>query len=171
MTSSPRVGLITGVFGSGKSAVVSEIAGILEARAMRYGALDLDWLWWFDAGGGEGQAVRLLLQNLEAITGNYRAAGVDHLVMALAVENRDLLASIASVVRAPLQVVRLETPLEVIADRLTHDAETDRQADLRRAKKWIDRSTGVGLEDAVVSNDRPLRETADEIIAWLGWLD
>jgi MoxR-like ATPase len=39
--------LITGVYGAGKSSVAEEIAVALEARAVRFGAIDLAWLMWF----------------------------------------------------------------------------------------------------------------------------
>ena len=42
--------LITGIYGVGKSTLVEAIAGELEERGTRYGALDLDWLGWFDPG-------------------------------------------------------------------------------------------------------------------------
>jgi adenylylsulfate kinase-like enzyme len=40
--------LLTGVYGSGKSTVVEEMASLLEERGAPYAALDLDWLAWFD---------------------------------------------------------------------------------------------------------------------------
>ena len=70
--------LLTGVFGAGKSTVAAEIAGMLEERGLPYGALDLDWLGWFDNGKldhhGAGQDV--MFANLSAVVGNYRQAGV-----------------------------------------------------------------------------------------------
>ena len=36
--------LITGVYGTGKSALVEEIAHVLEVRGVPFGAMDLDWL-------------------------------------------------------------------------------------------------------------------------------
>ena len=44
--------LVTGAFGTGKTSTIEEIADILEARGVRYGAIDLDWLSWFDPGSG-----------------------------------------------------------------------------------------------------------------------
>jgi hypothetical protein len=85
--------LATGVYGSGKSSVVEEIAGLLEDAGLSYGAIDFDWLKWFDAEGD----------------------------------------------------------------------------DLRVASSWLAASTGVGIEEVTVANDRPIRETALEIVKWLGW--
>ena len=43
--------LITGVYGTGKSSVAAEIAETLERHGVPYGALDLDWLTWFEVPG------------------------------------------------------------------------------------------------------------------------
>jgi hypothetical protein len=32
-------------------------------------------------------------------------------------------------------------------------------------------SVGVGIEDETVSNERPIREVAADILGWLGWGD
>jgi nucleoside-triphosphatase THEP1 len=39
--------LVTGVYGVGKTALVEEVADILERRGLRYAAVDVDWLSWF----------------------------------------------------------------------------------------------------------------------------
>jgi Mrp family chromosome partitioning ATPase len=41
--------LIVGVYGTGKTSVCTEIAEVLEAAGVSYGAIDLDWLGWYDA--------------------------------------------------------------------------------------------------------------------------
>ena len=43
--------LICGVYGTGKSSLAAEIAETLERHGVSYGALDLDWLTWFDVPG------------------------------------------------------------------------------------------------------------------------
>lgn len=48
--------LITGVYGSGKTSVVDELADILESPSLPYAALDLDWPAWTGPGVG-GSAV------------------------------------------------------------------------------------------------------------------
>jgi nucleoside-triphosphatase THEP1 len=44
-------------------------------------------------------------------------------------------------------------------------------ADLREAAVWVAGSLGVGIEEVTVSNDRPIREVAAEILEWLDWGD
>ena len=68
----------------------------------------------------------------------------------------------------PLKVVRLTVPLQEIEKRLSHDVTTGRRDDLRAAAEWVAASSGVGIEDLTVPNDRPIREVAMEILNWLG---
>ena len=56
--------LITGVYGTGKSSVVEEIAGLLEDAGLSYGAIDLDWLMWFDVDVDEAAREQVFLANL-----------------------------------------------------------------------------------------------------------
>ena len=53
--------------------------------------------------------------------------------------------------------------------RLRHRKVVGRAEDLRVARQWIAAETGVGIEYVVIDNDRPIRDTAVEILAWLGW--
>jgi adenylylsulfate kinase-like enzyme len=164
--------LLTGVYGTGKSTVAAEIAGILEERGLPYGALDLDWLGWFDNGKrdhhGAGQDV--MFANLSAVVGNYRQAGVRLLVLAWAVPGRPELDAIRAHLGMPLRVVRLTVPLAQIEERLRADVTTERRDDLREAATWITTSRGVGVEDLTVANDRPIRQVATTILEWLGWM-
>lgn len=162
--------LVTGVYGSGKTAVAEEIASVLEERGVAYAALDLDWLGWFDAGWDDDDAEhRLMLKNLEAVVGNYFAIDIRHFVLALSIESQAELDSIDAVLPADLAVVRLTVPLATITERLRDDVTTGRQVDLHWAGIWLREGRGVGLEDFEVANDRPIREVAEDILARLGW--
>ena len=69
----------------------------------------------------------------------------------------------------PLRVVRLTVPLDGIRQRLAADPTAAGQDDLREAAAQIAASEGVGVEDLVVANDRPIGLVAGEIMSWLGW--
>ncbi len=73
----PRAVLITGVYGSGKTTVVEDLATLLEEAGIAYAAIDLDWLSWYDAGVDGDDGWDMLLANLAAVVGNYRSAGVN----------------------------------------------------------------------------------------------
>ena len=112
--------LLTGVYGSGKTAVAEEIASVLEERGVPYAALDLDWLAWFDAGWSDDAAEhQMMLKNLEGVVGNYLGIDIAFFVLALSLEAQPELDSIRAVLPMPLKVVRLTVPLETIRERLS----------------------------------------------------
>jgi hypothetical protein len=160
--------LLIGVYGSGKSSVAQEIADLLEKRNAPYALLDLDFLGWFDTGGGPtGHSV--MLKNLAALVDNYLAVGIRFFVLAGAIRDQAELDGIRAELPMPVRVVRLTVPLPEIEERLRYDPTAGRREDLREAIAWIAGSVGVGIEDATVSNDRPIREVAADILGWLGW--
>jgi hypothetical protein len=162
--------LITGVYGSGKSTVAAEIAEQLERRGISYGAIDLDWLTWFETPDlDEGSSQRIFLENLACVVGNYLRAGVVHFVLAGAVRDRRALDRMGASIPVPLRVVRLDVPFEVIERRLEADPTDGRRDDLRVASTWLADGTGAGLEDLVVSNEQPIASVGSAIIEWLGW--
>jgi hypothetical protein len=162
--------LITGVYGSGKSSVAEEMAAALEERNASYALLDLDFLAWFDTGEEGGPTEhRMMLTNLAAVVDNYLAIGVRFFILAKAVRDAAELDDLKVGLPMPLKVVRLTVPLEEIEGRLSHDVTTGRRDDLREAAAWVAASTGVGIEDVAVPNDRQVREVAVEVLNWLGW--
>ena len=162
--------LITGVYGSGKSSVAEEMAAVLEERNAPYALLDLDFLAWFDTGEEGGQTKHhMMLTNLTAVVGNYLVVGVRFFILAKAVRDVSELDDLKVGLPMPLKVVRLTVPFEEIEKRLSHDVTTGRRDDLREAAAWVAASSGIGIEDLVVPNDRPVREVAVEVLNWLGW--
>jgi hypothetical protein len=162
--------LITGVYGSGKSSVAAEIAYLLEQRRRPYAYLDVDYLAW---GGADFEDAtdwyRLMLRNLASVSANYREAGIGRFVVAWFVRDRGALQSVRQAVGVPLPVVRLTVPWGDIQQRLAADVTSGRQEDLREAAAQLAASEGVGVEDLVVANDRPIGTVAGEIMSWLGW--
>lgn len=161
--------LITGVFGSGKTSVVQEIADVLEQRGASYAAVDLDWLAWFDTGAEEMTVHPMMLLNLSAVVSNYLAAGVRFFILARSVRDRAELDGVKAALPMPSKVVRLTIPLEEIEKRLRSDVTAGRQDDLREAAAWVAASIGAGLEDFTVTNDRPIRAVAMHILDRLEW--
>src|ERR1700683_4535459 len=162
--------LLTGVYGSGKSAVAQEIAYLLEQRAEPYALLDLDYLSWGGTGADDRAAeFGLMLQNLSAVMANYRRAGIRLFVLAYFVRSPDEVRSVREAVGLPLRVVRLEVPLPDIEQRLASDVTSGRRDDLREAAESIATAEGAGLEDINILNDRPVDIVAHEIMTFLGW--
>jgi energy-coupling factor transporter ATP-binding protein EcfA2 len=163
--------LITGVYGSGKSTVAVEIAYLLEQRRQPYALLDLDFLGWgVNYSGDDSAGPALMLRNLAAVVSNYREAGISVFVLAHFVRDQDALCGIREAVGVPLRVVRLAVPLPDIEKRLAADVTAERQENLREAGRQIAAGEGVGIEDVMVANDRPVAVVARQVMSWLGWV-
>lgn len=162
--------LVTGAYGVGKTSVVEEIADLLERRAIRYGAIDLDWLGWFDPGFGDHGAGRpVMLQNLNAVVGNYYDTGVRYFALAGAASTIDEIAELREAVAMPLMVVRLTVEIEEIERRLGQSVTTGRLDDLQVASEWLARGRGQDVGDLVIANDGSIRDVAEQIVVALGW--
>jgi hypothetical protein len=157
--------LICGVYGTGKSSLAAEIATLLERRGAAFGAIDLDWLTWFEVPDMDEQAARdVFLANLADVVGNYRSIGVRHLVLAGAVRDRGEVEALGHAVGFTLRVVRLDVPLETITRRLSAEPTTGRRDDLAVAERWLAESTGVGVEDMAMPNTGSVHDAALRII-------
>jgi len=165
----PEALLITGLFGTGKSSVAVEIADVLESRDLPYAVIDLDWLCWGYAGGGEDTEHRMMLANLRPVLANYLGAGVRYVVLARSLRTAEELGTLRRTLSMPLRVVGLAVPFDEIERRLGADVTSSRADDLRDARAWIAAGEGTGFEDHVVANDRPLRQVAEDVIALIGW--
>ena len=162
--------LITGVYGAGKSSVAVQIAYLLERQQRPFALLDLDYFAWGAADfSSEDASYFLMLRNVAAVAANYRDAGVGTFVVAWFVRDRDALRSVQEAVGVPLRVVRLTVPLEGIRQRLAGDPTAERADNARAAEAQLAASEGVGVEDLVVANDRPIAAVTGEIMSWLGW--
>jgi hypothetical protein len=150
--------------------VAQEMAYLLEKQGAPYALLDLDFLGWADTGSGGRQVwLQVMLRNLAALVGNYLEVGVRFFVLAGSIRDLAEREALEAELPMPLRVVRLTVPLQEIEDRLRPDPTAGRRDDLRGAASWLAASVGVGFEDATVSNDRPIREVATDILEWLGW--
>ena len=166
----PAAVLLTGVFGCGKTSVAEEMADLLEKAGVAYAALDLDWLAWFDSATDDGPTEHgMMLTNLEPIVGNYLAAGAKFFILARSIRDDLELNGLKAVLPMPLKVVRLTVPLPEIRKRLRSDVTTGRRDDLLVAADWVTTSVGVGIEDLMIANDRPIHQVATDVLDRLEW--
>jgi hypothetical protein len=169
--------LITGVYGTGKTSVVEEIADVLESERVPYAALDLDWLGWADSGidgshtsgDWQGHGHSTMLANLFCVVNNYLDAGIRRFVMAYGLRSRVELNAITATLSMPLRVVRLELSLEEIERRLHTSVTSARHDDLREAEEWLSTGAGAGLEELAVRNEGPIRDIALHILKTIRW--
>jgi bacterioferritin-associated ferredoxin len=88
-----------------------------------------------------------------------------------ALSRAQLFDAIRAAVPVPMRVVRLEVDAALVERRLSGDpSEARSHDDLHVALEWLAAGHGVGLEDLLLSGDRPVRETSTAICSWLGWL-
>jgi hypothetical protein len=168
--SDARAVLVTGSYGAGKTSVIEELAEIFEERGTRYAAIDLDWLAWFDPGSPEHAAAEpTMLQNLDAVAGNYYDTGVRTFALAGTVNHSAEIERIQQALAMPMATVRLEAALEVIERRLAGSVTTGRRVDLTMARDWFARGTAERIGDVVIRNDRAVRDVAFEVLDVLAW--
>jgi hypothetical protein len=167
-----RALLVTGIYGTGKSSVIEEIATLLEERGVRYAAMDLDWLGWFDPGveGDDHEAGwPVKLKNIAAVEGNYHDAGIRRFLMAGSIGTQDKIDELRATITMPVFVARLTLPFDEIERRLGPSVTAGRDDDLAVARRWSDEGWGEGIGDLVLENDRPIRDVALAILAALDW--
>ncbi len=163
--------LLTGVYGSGKSSVAAEIAYLLEQRGEPFALLDLDFLSWAGTGAEDRAAeFGMMLRNLSAVVANYRQAGIRLFVLAYFVRSAGEVRGVREAVGLPLRVARLEVGLADIERRLAGDVTSGRRDDLREAASALEAGEGVGIEDVVIGNDRPIGAVAHDVLSFLGWV-
>jgi hypothetical protein len=160
--------IVTGVYGAGKSSLVQEMATVLEARAVSYAIVDLDFLCWFYVPGREDPAVGLA--NTAAMVRTYQDAGVRHFLVAGPIRDEAELARLRAALDMPARVVRLMVDPDEIERRLAAAVTTARRDDLAVAREWHRDAIGTGIEDLEVANDGSIRDLALGVIRWMGWL-
>lgn len=174
MTEPVPVLLLSGSMGAGKTTVMGEIADLLTEADISHATLDFDWLAQVHPHTPDDpHGSALAFRNLKAIWPNYRAAGVERLVIARVVERREELAGYRDAIPgADIVLCRLTAPIETMHDRLR----------LREPgiylPKFLARSTELErilsdarAEDFAVSNgpDRNITDVAREVLQRAGW--
>ncbi|MFI6678325.1 hypothetical protein [Kribbella sp. NPDC050470] len=174
----PRALLLTGGGGVGKTTIAQTIGALLTARRHRTAVLDLDAVAQFGPAGQPVPAIagrplpglrfhdQLRVHNLAAVWTTYRDAGAQFMVVSGHVETPELRAAYASALHdCDVQLVRLDTPVELIADRTrtTRGPEWDLEAALAQA------ATHQPIQDFTVANDRAPAEVAAEVLGTVGW--
>jgi predicted kinase len=167
-----RLLVVSGSMGSGKTTVMAEASDILSARGIVHAAIDLDALG--IARLPDGAPDDLQYRNLASVAANYAAAGVERLLIAVAVEDRAMLDRVrAAVPAAGVVVCRLEASLETMQRRVRarepgmhQDALVARAAEL---EAMLDRTR---VEDFSLHNEDggSVTELATEMLGRAGWL-
>lgn len=171
----PNGVLIIGAYGSGKSSLCEELAGVLESAGVAYGAIDLDWLGWYGApvAWDEHEDPRLTLEHLALMAGRYVGLGVERLVLAGSIPSGTR-GRYSAAVGVPLAVVGLRVTPELIRRRLEDDPNASRADDLEAALEHLgasgDAAGAPDESDWTIDADAPVGELAAQVLGRLGWL-
>lgn len=159
--------------GAGKTAVADEVAVLLNEQELPHALIDLDWLCQLYPAPPEDRfRDELMFKNLAAIWPNYRAIGVDYIVLARVVEDpAEFERYRVAIPEADIQVVRVVASHETIQKRLKRrEVGSFYGRAWARSQELSEALDAVALESFTVDNDsRPVREVALELMTKLGW--
>jgi len=111
-----------------------------------------------------------MLQNLAAVATNYGREEIRLFVLAYFVRSPGEVRAVRQALGLPLRVARLTVGLPEIERRLAGDVTSGRRDDLAEAAASIAAGEGTGVEDVVISNDRPIQDVARDVMTFLAWL-
>lgn len=150
--------------------MAQEIVAVAAKLGLRAAAIDLDWLGW--ATGATIGLDELIGRNLEAMAGNYEAAGIDHLVLARALVDPSGLEAIASALRWDLTVIRLAAPRAELERRIrARDSGSELQEHLSALDEMTEKVAAAAPGAHVIANrGRELGDVAREVMRIAGWI-
>ncbi|MEU4604207.1 adenylyl-sulfate kinase [Kribbella sp. NPDC023972] len=165
----PQALLLTGGDGVGKTTIAQAIGRLLTSGRHPTGLLDLDAISQFgpaQPASGLRFHDRLRVRNLAAVWTTYREAGAQFMVVSGHVESPELRAAYTeSLAECDVQLVRLFTPADVIAER----TRTTRGPEWDLATALAQAATHQPIQDFTVTNDRTPEEVAADILVTAGW--
>lgn len=168
---SVRVIVISGSMGSGKTTVLGEASDILSACGVVHAAIDLDAIG--SALLPDAKSTDLRYRNLASVWANYAAAGVNRLLLAEAVENRDELDRLRRAIPgAELIVCRLTADLRTMQQRIrVREPGMLQEQFLARAMELKAVLDDAHFEDFAIANENgSVTEVARELLKHAGWL-
>ena len=121
---------------------------------------------------GPADAGDLAYRNLASVCANYRVAGIAHLLVAAAIENRVQLDRIAASAAARRVVVcRLTAAIETMQARVrTREPGKLQSVLVQRVAQLEAMLDAAAVEDFIVSNDgRHVTDVARDVLRGAGW--
>jgi len=164
--------LLTGTVGTGKTTVAVEIGEKLARMDLPNAVIDLDWLGWVNVGDDFNRYDHLIMQNLISTWGNYRAIGVEYLVLAKALLQQDPVNMLFSAFpNSSITIVRLTASKETIEYRLSRrDNGKTLHEHLTEMVDMNQVMDELNLEQATVETDNAaVEELARKVITITNW--
>ena len=114
----------------------------------------------------------MILENLQVVWPNFHSEGARHLVLTRTIQNAAIVDGLrAALGEAELSVVRVTAPADLVERRLrgrdTGAVLEEHLAETIEMARVLDE---LAIEDFRVSNDRPIRETATDLLGRLEWI-
>jgi adenylylsulfate kinase-like enzyme len=163
--------VISGSMGAGKTTVLGEASDLLSAAAIRHAAIDLDGIIAGPLPAATADAVRE--QNVRAIVTHFRAAGVERLMVAEAVESRAEREWLRRAIDADTIIVcRLRATVATMQERVRLREPGMLQTQFVERVAALERSLdAAAVEDYTVENEgRSVTDVAREVLTRAGWL-
>jgi dephospho-CoA kinase len=164
--------ILTGPVGTGKTTTAAEIGEQLASINLPNAVIDLDWLGWVNVGNDFHQYDHLIMQNLISAWENYRAVGVEYLILArglLQHEPVDMLKGAFPTTQ--VIIIRLLASKETIKKRLAQrDSGETLRGHLNEMEEMNRIMEELKVEHATVETDGVAVEgIARKIIDITGW--
>lgn len=164
--------LLTGTVGTGKTTVAAAIGDQLADSGLPNAVIDLDWLGWVNVGEDFHVHDILIMQNLISTWQNYRLIGVEYLVLARALLQRepvDLLTN--AFPNTPITIIRLTASHETIRKRLSkRDSDEVLREHLAEMEEMDRVMNELHLEQTAVATDTiSITEAARQSITTANW--
>jgi hypothetical protein len=166
-----KVIILSGSMGCGKTTVLGEASDILATHHIAHACVDLDAIGTVLI--PEDRAADLVQRNLAGIYTNFISAGVSHVLLAEAVENRRDLDNLRGAMpEAEIVVCRLTAALATMEGRLRVREPGMNQAKLLARARELQQILSVAQVEnfTVVNDDRSVTAVAHEVLERAGWL-
>ena len=168
----PKVIVISGTMGAGKTTVLGEASDVLSERRIVHAAIDLDGV--TTVGLPDDQTRDLTVQNLSAVFGNLMNRGVRHVMVAAAVESREELQDLRRAMSEPEMVIcRLVAGSGTLEQRIRGREPGMCQEQFVARSRQLDAILDqAALEDFSERNDdgRQITEVATAMLQRAGWI-
>jgi adenylylsulfate kinase-like enzyme len=163
--------ILSGSMGAGKSTILGEAVDLLTEAGVVHAAIEMDGIANHVLPPGvSGRSVAL--QNLSAVSRNYAEAGVDRLLVANPIEDRQELQQFREATAATEVIVaRLRAPLATMQDRVRRrEPGMWQQKYVARVQVLEELLDAAAVEDFVVVNDGAVTVAAREVLRRAHWL-
>lgn len=172
MSSPVPVLLITGPVGVGKTSTAGAVSSLLSEVGILHAWVDLPQISHaFPERDADPWNEQLAHRNLACMWQNFRAVGVERLIVTRVLESRSLVRRIEEAVpNAQVVVVRLRAPLKIIQARIR---ARDREPEwfLEAAEHLVPAMDEHAVEDYLIDNTASsVDETAREVLSTVAWL-